>query len=493
MAQRVALPRSTVLGAGRGTRLASAICGRGLLVPPGVGRRGRRRRPRPLRARSRAADANGVQLPVGLHAAGVIATSRPAGAGHRLHLAPAPPTAGACFAGGGRWVGVRLQLGGRRLVAGGASAVRFQPDGSIDTAYRILSGTNVNCAGGPTPWGTWLSCEENGAAARSTSATRSSAGQGIAAARAWARSRTRRPPSIPATGHVYLTEDHPSGRLYRFVPTTPGDLTSGSLHAASVVGHRGHLGARQRHRTGPERRRPPPFNGGEGAWLSAGTLWFTTKGDGRVWELDLATQELNVLLRLTRPRRVRRCTQSTTSPCHEPSGDLFVAEDGGNLELCLIATTPACRTSSSPFLRVVGHSSSEVTGPAFSPDGTRLYFSSQRGANGVTGITYEVTGPFRTGRHAAHARPCSSPPDRRGATSTTAATSGTTLAGRPQSSASRPWSSRLATAARLRRSDGHRPSAFGPGCHHRYVTSVLPVAASTVRPRGHRPWRAAPR
>ena len=38
---------------------------------------------------------------------------------------------------------------------------------------------------------------------------------------------------------------------------------------------------------------------------------------------------------------------------------------------------------------------SEVTGPVFSPDGTRLYFSSQRGGNPQTGITYEVTGPFR--------------------------------------------------------------------------------------------------
>ena len=39
---------------------------------------------------------------------------------------------------------------------------------------------------------------------------------------------------------------------------------------------------------------------------------------------------------------------------------------------------------------------SEITGPAFDPSGTRLYFSSQRGKNGFNGITYEVTGPFDT-------------------------------------------------------------------------------------------------
>ena len=60
------------------------------------------------------------------------------------------------------------------------------------------------------------------------------------------------------------------------------------------------------------------------------------------------------------------------------------------------------------LLRIVGQKGSEITGPAFDPSGSRLYFSSQRGKIKVkkqnrgkilefarNGITYEVTGPFK--------------------------------------------------------------------------------------------------
>ncbi len=75
------------------------------------------------------------------------------------------------------------------------------------------------------------------------------------------------------------------------------------------------------------------------------------------------------------------------------SGDIFVGEDGGNLEVVMISTEGQV----APVVRLVGHDLSEVTGPAFSPDGSRLYFSSQRGTDG-RGVTFQVTGPFRTRR-----------------------------------------------------------------------------------------------
>ena len=88
------------------------------------------------------------------------------------------------------------------------------------------------------------------------------------------------------------------------------------------------------------------------------------------------------------------------------SGDVYVAEDGGNMEIVII--TPEGEVA--PFLRIVDQDGSEITGPVFNPRRDRIYFSSQRGpapnnaedvlpeseiTGHFTGITYEVTGPFR--------------------------------------------------------------------------------------------------
>ena len=70
------------------------------------------------------------------------------------------------------------------------------------------------------------------------------------------------------------------------------------------------------------------------------------------------------------------------------SGELLVAEDGGDMQIVVV--DPSGRAL--PLLQIVGHDRSEITGPAFSPDHSRLYFSSQRGASGRSsdGVTYEV-------------------------------------------------------------------------------------------------------
>ncbi len=205
--------------------------------------------------------------------------------------------------------------------------------------------------------------------------------------------------AVDPTGRcVYLTEDQPDGRLYRYRPSSWPDLAAGTLEVAAVSGSSVAWSAvpdpaARTTATRYQVAQSSAFNGGEGAWYGDGKVWFTTKGDNRVWELDVATV----------PQTIKVIYDDSTSPnpiltgvdniVGSVSGDLFVAEDGGNLELVLIEPNGG----TSPFLRVLNQTESELAGPAFDPSGTRLYFSSQRGPTGSgSGITYELTGPFRT-------------------------------------------------------------------------------------------------
>ncbi|MBQ1098919.1 DUF839 domain-containing protein [Streptomyces sp. b94] len=340
-----------------------------------------------------APDANGIRLPAGFTSR-VIARSgqKVAGTSYTWHNAP---DGGACYADGTGWIYVSNS---EINPSGGASAVRFSSTGAVTSAYRVLSGTRQNCAGGRTPWNTWLSCEE---VDRGYVYETDPWGVKAAVRRdAMGRFKHEAAAADPVRKVVYLTEDVSDGCFYRFRPTTWGDLSSGTLEVlvagsstsgpvtwARVPDPSGATATR-RQVSGAKR-----FNGGEGCYYADDTCWFTTKGDNRVWQYNAAAQTIELAYDDSLVTSGTAPLTGVDNVTGSSSGDLFVAEDGGNMEICVITPSDVI----APFLRVDGQSGSEITGPAFSPDGTRLYFSSQRGTSGSSsgGITYEVRGPFR--------------------------------------------------------------------------------------------------
>lgn len=328
---------------------------------------------------------------------------------------------------------------------GGTTTTVFDPVNEKVVSTRVsLAGTLRNCAGGPTPWGSWLTCEESvlGPADQQNALPLQHGyifevpHDGVSEARPLKAMGCFVHEAIavdPRTGNVYETQDRAQAGLFRFVPKTRGRLAEGGRLQMLAVDGRRAFDTTRGQRAGaaydihwvdiPEPDRPHVsaaagyglgvlqqgleaggaiFSRLEGATFGDGRLYVTATdgGDakmGQVWEID------------PRRDRMRLVFESPGAPVLNMPDNLTLSPRGG-LVLCEDGTATPCvhgLTRDGRIFRFARNnvkidqprngltgdfSQREFAGATYSPDGQWLFFNAQ-----TPGISFAVTGPWADG------------------------------------------------------------------------------------------------
>lgn len=325
------------------------------------------------------------------------------------------------------------------MAGGGTTTLVFDPDaGEFVESRASLSGTIRNCAGGPTPWSSWLTCEET-TDVNSTNQLRHgyvfevpASGPGDPAPiKAMGRFAHEAVAVDPATGWVYETEDATPAGFYRYRPHVAGHLAAGGELEMLVI-NGGPYDTRN-DGTGttylstswvpiadPDPAPPTPMSaqgfaqGGavfarlEGAWYAEGKVYVvSTSGgpvrQGQVFEYTPATGAMRVLF----ASPAAAVLNNPDNICVSPRGGIVLCEDGSGVEY-LHGLTPAGEIfpfaannvvipsgglPGRPAIAPGDYRGSEWCGSTFEPrNGNWLFVNIQ-----TPGITFAITGPWRRG------------------------------------------------------------------------------------------------
>ena len=318
--------------------------------------------------------------------------------------------------------------------------------GTLDKHFLSLAGTIRNCAGGTTPWRTWVTCEETVQKAEAdfeqdhgyNFEVPVSTQPGLAEAvplKAMGRFNHEAVAVDPHTGIVYQTEDRDDGLFYRFIPEVPGDLVKGGrlqalkirdLKASDTRNWKTRLQkiapwtytaipVSQKfavawvdienveapkddlRKQGIEGKDAAKFARGEGIWYSDEAIYFAcTNGGvaqkGQIWRYMPSPYEgtsredkIPGFLELFSEPNDSKLLENADNLTVAPWGDVIICEDGAK-EQFIVGITPEGHTYQ--FARNAGNTS-EFAGATFSPDGTTLFVNIQR-----PGITIAITGPW---------------------------------------------------------------------------------------------------
>ncbi len=307
----------------------------------------------------------------------------------------------------------------------------------LESQFLSLAGTHRNCAGGLTPWNTWITCEETVQKAENdiekdhgyVFEVPVSAQPGLAdpvPLKGMGRFNHEAVSVDPASGVVFLTEDRPDGLIYRYIPVTPGKLAAGGrLQALSIrdmkSAETANAGATRTipvgkpletawldidHIDSPDddlrtrgfAKGAANFARGEGMWYGNKAVYFAAtiggrKQKGQIWRY-LPSPDEGKPEETKNPGKLELFAEPDNAKILEladnitvaPWGDLIICEDGAGEDF-LHGLTPQGQ-----FYKIGRNALNieELSGACFSPDGSTLFVNMQ-GA----GLTLAITGPWR--------------------------------------------------------------------------------------------------